>query len=325
MRRPTYLSHTARQLWETNRSEYYLRYLADIRSPREPQNEPMSVGSAFDAFVKSQLHYDVFGHDGGGEFDLITIFEEQVEPQNRSFAYAAGEYTFECYVKSGAYRDLLKMLQNSVVPPRFEFKVEGEVEGIPLMGKPDCWFIYETGVHVVLDFKVKGFCSKNTTSPSKGYALIQDGFSGKPSRNNGEPHLSYKPYLLNGLQVSTRYLEYSKEEYAEQLALYGWLMGEPVGDELVAFMVEEIVAKNMHNAKPQLRIAHHRARVKDSFQIQLLSRYRSMWQAIQSGHIFDKMNREASDEQIEMLDKVAGVLKPGDPFTDLTRGDTYYG
>lgn len=110
MRQQSYLSHSALQLWDANRSEYYLKYLSDARTPREPQTQPMCVGSAFDAFVKAALHHSLFAHDKNGEFALETIFESQVESHNRDFAYPAGEYIFKCYCLSGRYAELLKML-----------------------------------------------------------------------------------------------------------------------------------------------------------------------------------------------------------------------
>lgn len=326
MRRPEYLSHTARQLWETNRSEFYMKYLCDQRSPRQPQNHAMCVGAAFDAFVKASLHYDLFHHDGNGEFERSAIFEQQVEPHNWDFGYAAGEHVFTAYKRSGAYDRLLTMLQTSREAPRFEFTVKGKVDGIPLLGKPDCRFVHRSGVHVVLDWKCKGYCSKHTTSPTQGYALVRDGFNGKKSRNDGKSHRKYTAFDMNGLEVNQRYMEEFKQEYAEQLAMYGWLMGEPIGDESVAFMIDEIVGKYTGpETLPLLRVASHRARVKSSFQTELLNRYRHMWKAIQDGHIFNNMSRDDSDEQIEILDRVAESLVPGDYFTECTRGDTYRG
>ena len=38
-----------------------MRYLADKAAPRLPQEPPMAVGSAFDAYVKSQLSWALYG------------------------------------------------------------------------------------------------------------------------------------------------------------------------------------------------------------------------------------------------------------------------
>ena len=55
---------------------------------------------------------------------------------------------------TGAFDELLAMLHKSKEPPRFEFEVRGDIKGVPIVGKPDCRFIHECGVHVILDWKV---------------------------------------------------------------------------------------------------------------------------------------------------------------------------
>jgi len=76
MRIPAYLSPSALGVFEKDREQYYLKYLADNRPPRMPQTEPMAVGSAFDAFVKSYLHHSLFGNHGkDNQYELNTIFE----------------------------------------------------------------------------------------------------------------------------------------------------------------------------------------------------------------------------------------------------------
>ena len=60
MRQPEYLSPTSIGLWQKDRQEFYLYYLADHRPPRIAQNEPMAIGAAFDAYIKSYLHEMLF-------------------------------------------------------------------------------------------------------------------------------------------------------------------------------------------------------------------------------------------------------------------------
>ena len=56
-------------------------------------------------------------------------------------------------------------------------------------------------------------------------------------------------------------MEAGNDEYADQLCLYGWLLGEQIGDEEVVCCIDEIVSKYMPEGKPLLRVAQHRARV----------------------------------------------------------------
>ena len=86
----------------------------------------MSVGGSFDAYAKSALHEQLFGKGAAPQFEFQTIFENQVEPHNRDFAIEAGKYIFDCYVLTGAFEELLAMLEKSKEPPRFEFEVRGD-------------------------------------------------------------------------------------------------------------------------------------------------------------------------------------------------------
>ena len=136
MRIPKYLSPSSLGTWEADQEEFYLRYLADKRPPRMPQTQPMSIGSAFDAYVKSYYHKVLF-NTVDPEFEFDTIFINQVEEHNRDWALVAGKYAFDAYQTSGALADLLNELQKSQSDPRFEFTLQDEFMGVPLLGKPD--------------------------------------------------------------------------------------------------------------------------------------------------------------------------------------------
>ena len=196
MRIPKSLSYSSMSLYEKDKDEFFIRYLADKPAPRLPQEAPASVGASFDARVKSALHEALFGAGADPKFAFQAIFESQVEPHNRDFALEAGRHVLECYKLTGAYDELLKLLQQSVEPPRFEFKVEGLIAGAPFLGKPDCRFVLDLGqgrIPCIYDWKVRGYCSKYGASPSKGYAICLDGFAGKPSRNQGKHLVLYRP------------------------------------------------------------------------------------------------------------------------------------
>lgn len=157
MRIPQSLSYSSMSLWYKDQDEFYIRYLADHAAPCLPQEQPAAVGSAFDAYTKSMLAYALFGKAMSAQFEFGTIFESQVEPQNRDFALTAGKRVFKAYKLAGAYDDLLKLLQQSIEPPRFEFKVDGLILGVPFTGKPDCRFVLDLGsgrISCVFDWKV---------------------------------------------------------------------------------------------------------------------------------------------------------------------------
>jgi len=325
-RRSSYLSPSQLALWESNRDEYYLCHLAEIRAPKIPQTNYMSVGSSADAFIKSALHEAINGRGSDPRFEFEAIFCDQVEEQNRDWARENGKYVFECYQKSGAYDELLNLLKQSKFSPQFEFKIEGTIEAVPLLGKPDLRFVHPDGAHVILDWKVNGYCSKTATSPYKNYRLVRDGWDGTPSRGANQAHKNYRPIIWKGIEIHDGWLEDANHDWADQLAIYSWLLGEPVGDENVVVCIDQIVAKPT-NSKPLLRVANHRARISNVHQQNLLARIKKCWEAITSGHIFADMSREENDARCSMLEQQAVMSNIETPemqfLNDTSRGQRY--
>jgi hypothetical protein len=305
MRLPKYLSPSALSAWESDRENFYLKYLVADRPPREPQMDYMSIGSAFDAYVKSALHHALFGKGSDPRFELDAIFTEQVEEQNRDWAWEAGKYAFDAYCLTGSYDELLGMLLNSREPPKFEFTVQGVVNGVPVLGKPDARFVHESGAHVILDWKVSGYCSKTGASPYKGFRVVRDGWgseTAKPSRGAGKTHKLYKPIDHEGMEISAHYMEETSKDWADQLSIYGWMLGEEVGAENVVVCIDQLACKN--NGKyPLIRVANHCCRISEEWQKSLVERLSNCWTAITPGYIFnDTMSQSESDERCEILD-----------------------
>ena len=320
-RKPVNLSYSSMSLFEKDKEEFYLKYLAGNRPDKIPQEHPASIGSAFDARVKSELA-TALGVPGN---EYEALFIAQVEPQNREFARPAGDYAFEEYKRCGAYDEILAVLMTAT-DVQFESKVDRVVGGVPLSGKPDLRFIINprgTPIQVILDWKCMGHCSKNTTSPTKGYRLVRDcGGWPKPSRNNGEAHNLYLAYDHHGFEISAGSMETCSQKYADQVTMYGWLLGAEPGDDNVVVMIDEIAAKPAE-PRPLLRVANHRARVTRKYQLELLERAKRCWDAIQSGHIFSDLSREDNDARCELLDDTAASLRTGgtgdDFFNECTR------
>lgn len=345
MRLPKYMSPTSLKTFENNIDEYFLKYLAEVRPPRMPQTQPMSVGSAFDAYVKSYLHLSLFDNYGPDDaYAKEAIFEKQVEAHNRDWARLAGAYTFNCYKKSGALADLMLELGTAVNKPRFEFDLLGEIDtnigGVPIMGKPDVYFINSQGARVILDWKVNGYCGKSTTSPMKGFIFIRDGWmpsEKKPSNGNRLPHKDCVPTAFKGIKINTQeYMENLNEEWATQLTMYAWLLGEEVGSQDLIVGIDQIVgqpgagvekysslqpgemiSKSFEHQIPWLRIANHRLRVGAAYQFALRERLASAWAAITSGHIFQELSKEESDERCWALEEQAVMYASDDPMADF--------
>lgn len=320
-RQPEHLSNTALQLFEDVPEEFFIKYLADRKPPKIPQAEAMAAGASFDSYCKAAMQKELTGAD-----TFTKLFEDAVEPHNRDYGLEVGKVIFDAYVLSGAYAELLALVKQSATEPRFESTVTKVIDGIPILGKPDLSFSLKLAdllIQIVHDWKVKGYASKYSVSPTKNYRIVRDGFvAAKQSKNNGESHNGYLAYDHHGFEINTVYMEVGSKEYAAQTSMYGWLLGMPVGSEDVAYTIDEIVTKNPDKT---LRIANHRARVSQQFQLDLLERYRRCWKAVTSGHVFDFMSREDSIARCEILNDSTECMNDDDYFTAITRTQRFGG
>lgn len=320
---PTYLSPSALACFRKEPEEYYKRYLSDVRAPKIPQTQPMSVGSSFDAHLKSHLHHHLFGpnHKEAEKYKLDAIFTNQVESQNRDWAREAGEYVFRMYIESGALADLMLELKTAIDDPRFEFDVQGTVShgvenkvyGVPMLGKPDLHFLNEAGQHVVYDFKVNGYCGAYNLSPKPGYVQLREHNGNGWMRHN--QHKDCCLLKMHGIFVNAAgYLEQIDSEWATQLASYGWLLGERVGSEFIVG-IEQIVANGTKRlgGKPVLRVASHRCRISQRFQIEAFSHYQELWSILTGKpfHFFRDLPLADSETKCATLDKYASAAAAG--------------
>lgn len=319
MRKPTYLSPTSIMQWIKDRDEFIKSRLADNRPPRLPQTQPMSIGSAFDAYVKNYLITQLRGKTPK-EFELKTIIEAQVEPHNRAWAIVHGKHAFESYKYSGALADLIMELRQADGEVQFEFTVENRVAhescvgGVPLLGKPDTFFRTLQGAHAVLDYKVNGYCSASNTSPAKGYMLIRDGWGSDvapPSRGANCMHKDCQPMMHDGLVINIGHqFEDVNLDFAIQLCIYAWVLGEPVGSDFV-IGIEQLVCKgNPKSGYPLIRVATHRGMVSKQFQFDLYKQIHEIWYAINNDHIFEQISKQESQDRVGALIESNEAFKP---------------
>lgn len=301
MRKYEYLSPSALSKYESNRDLFFLQYLCDFRSPRPPQEPFMAVGSSFDAFVKSAIHKAFYGElaTQGSQFEFEKIFESQVEPHVRDYALEMGRHLFEQYEACGSLGYLLADIIQSQNEPQMEFDVRGVVEGVSIRGLPDLRYITKEGVHVIADFKVNGAGSKTGASPQQGYKICRD----YGSNTHNKSHAKYHPFVFNGLEINKHYLGEFVDYWCDQLTMYAWVMGEPVGGEDWVIRIEQIACRPIPSIeKPRAKFATHMARSQSAYQQNLMARIHDCWNSIQTGHIFTSLSREQSDERCEILE-----------------------
>lgn len=289
MRKLEFLSPTSIKLADTDRELFYQRYLSDNKLPREPQNEPMAIGSSFDAYCKSFLYEALFGKGADPQYAFETLFESQVQPQCRDEAKKAGAYVFEAYKQAGCLSTMMLELGKSVGDPRFEFTVNNEINGVPLLGKPDIFFINDQGARVIYDWKVNGYYSRFTKSPMKGYTRLMPG---------DKVHKDVILLNVKGIMINAAmYLEDGNKDWADQLSVYSWLLGEPVGSSEMIVGIDQICGPSN-----KLRFATHRLRISPDHQFDLMMVIQDLWKCITDNHIFKDLSIEDSQARCKLLD-----------------------
>lgn len=305
MRQLKYLSPSALSCWEKDQEEFYGKYLAEFKTPRAPQEIYMSVGSSFDAFVKAEMFFRLFGNTNP-EYELDNLIDTQVEEHNRDQARKDGEFLMECYRKCGAFEELMSEVERSPIDPEFETTLQEEIHGVKLLGKPDCLYYTPERVPVILDWKVNGFYSKSNTSPAKGYRLVRDCWTAeKQSRNHNVTHKAYEPVEYKDYVHSKNSLEFNNKDWADQLSTYAWLKDIPVASEDFVVRIDQLVGPGAKTGK--VRCANHVAKISKEWQEFLMGRYTRCW-------LWAKDPFDGDEERVKELDDRA---KASYVFSDL--------
>lgn len=332
MRVPTRLSPTGIKTFHKDKREFYLKYMVDERVPRMPQTEPMCVGSAFDARIKAYLSLKLFDEVREG-YSYEELFEEQVEPANRDFARVAGERVYDAYMRTGAVADLLTSLQMASFEPRFESTVEDVVTiggfQVPMLGKPDIYYVLEGDQHVIVDWKVNGYCGNSNTSPKPGFIMCYDTWPYGAYKQSASHMTSHKDCSLDsdGCNVA-RTLDQGNVEWADQMCIYAWILGEGIGAPFIVNIEQlagpGIVGRAGVEEYPKIRVAVHRSRVQATYQLDLANRILQCWQASQSKEAFQLAAPDLNIDELDNLFK-AYMVHEGeqqatvDWFASITR------
>lgn len=274
VRRPKYISPSALWLYEKDPLAYYFQYLGppELKPKRDPQTEPMAVGSAFDYMVKAYLAARL-----GQRFNLKI--EESVEKQHLNASgpvMVLAAQLFQTYMLSPASEQILEAGLSSV-ETAYARDLEPVHIGygeVPIHGKPDAAF-NEDGIVRILDWKVTGALCKNPASPHAGYKHLWT----EDNKDVG-PHKRWAECLgsLNSY-------------WATQLTIYGWLLGRLVG-EPIHVAIDQIVVRG---DKPPV-IAQIRTTVTRDFTVSVMARIQDLWDKILAEEVVDEMSLELAKE-----------------------------
>lgn len=275
------LSPTSLKCFEESVDTFVCRYVLEV--PRPPQTKPMSIGSAFDARIKAYIAQKILGINDWFE----KLFEIQVEPAFRDWAFVESEKVFQGYVSAGCADTLIQEIGDSI-SLRLEFeqfkslRYEDGFE-VPLYGKPDAYFMRRDGLQIVVDWKVNGYCSQ--ASPAPGYVRLYDAEGFDLGAYKFAFPMQYKGILCTTGEVAP--------QWRDQMRMYTWMLGEDNNDWIAG--IDQLVFRN---GTP--RYAIHRLRIAED-DPKLRERIRFAWECISNGHYFYDRSFEESNMRIEML------------------------
>ncbi|MCK9460638.1 MAG: hypothetical protein M0R80_13450 [Proteobacteria bacterium] len=259
-----YLSPSGVLTYLRDETEFYVRYVLGHKT-KTKQTMPMAIGTCFDAIVKARISEALLGKKYSDVFD--QLIGDSIE------ALPYGQHCWTEYRDSGAFADLMLELNLAVAEPRMELEVRDTVFGVPMLGKPDLYFVTKTGAQVIYDFKVNGYM--NPTSPKPGYLVTR--FRGQRSS-----YKTCKVTEVQGIRMNTAMLPQfgsSVQDWLIQLCMYSWILGEPIGTETV-MGIDQITSSD--GPYSDLRISSYRFQVERSVQMQLRDLITLIWKRMHS-------------------------------------------
>lgn len=196
-----------------------------------------------------------------------------------------------------------------------------------MLGKPDIWFVNKEEMHIILDWKVNSYFAARGISPAPGYIL-----DSKTRKHHRDAVLM----KVKGLMINIAHtLDTVDSDWARQLSMYAWIMGEDVGSDFVCGIDQLMGAGYLgldpsgKEILPEIRVASFRSRVSKEFQFQVFGAACACWRAIQRGpeFIFEDqgLNRRESADRCAMLEDQYKAFDPNDPqarlYMNLIKGD----
>lgn len=279
----SYLSPTSFMLWRKNPIGFWMRYLAppELKLPRMPQTPQMAVGNVFDIHMKYHLAQTV------GRRDLDpSMLEKSIDKKYLGkrgsmdkidqLVLWEGLRAYHAYKDSPALRLLLEGVTNVEVPAE-AVRVTG---GVPIWGKPDAELF--RGRRIVQDWKVSGAFANSTPSAESGwsYRFVERMQGGEPKWiDEGPHHRSVEP------------LELLKEEWAIQLAMYAWLLGDAPGSDIHG-QIDKILLVDSKTVEVYV----YRTSVGRDFQLRILSELQCLWDKVLKNEVLPEEFRDCPPE-----------------------------
>lgn len=268
-----YFSPSSLAQFEADPVGFYLQRLGppEFAPPREPQGFAAARGEAFDAAIKALIEDSEPDYSG---VDPIPERDLAISEGARGAAYYV-----ECGALEAARKDRpLKSVRSDIygVAPGTDIPLRGKIDLVQCV-RARSWR------YMPLDWKTTG-----ASSPNRGYAMHYG--TTASGREVSSPHVDSRQPMesLNG-------------RWADQLAIYHWLLGggphnAPVAVDQVCYL-----------PNGALRVAQYRTLVSRRHQLALVNRLARAWHAVHERRVVPPELASGGIEMLLALPKTGGV------------------
>jgi hypothetical protein len=279
---PSYLSPSSLRKILKEPCSFYLERLMKDPEWKDEQSVPAAVGSAFDYFCKVSIAKHL-GHMEKLRVTLLNslrpddkakyagksvndiLWQLAVKPEHKTIAAGAGKMAFDAYQPALSLDEYVEIEVHGKITLDFNGVL------IPVMGKSDATISLGNGAYYPKDWKVTGYGSSIQCNPY--YFKLWEG----PIDYGA--HKEYKA----GIPMSR-----INQEWNDQLAVYGWLLGHPVGEPFFGF-IDQLTFKS----NPlRVIVTQYKGLITKESQMPLLEKYAKAWQSLKSGSFLDRIPKD---------------------------------
>ncbi len=272
MKRP--LSQSALYLFENDRNNFYVKYMAKKRHVEQEVTDAMKLGSSIDCRIKNKLQVDLG----------LPVVAYPIDAKDLSLSIDA----MEIFIKTGEYHRLLARLKEAISKGGsvlMEHKLQRKVYDFEIIGFLDLAFKDSpNGVYHILDFKCSSFYSATIGSPAPPYS--------RSTCVDGKVKV-HPDFVKIGEDSWCDIAERIQKQYNDQIYLYSQLInmgysreGNPYGG----------IIQILPN-----RVSVSFGRVESD----IIQRFYNMNEAMKKGHIFTELSYEENLHKMELLETPA--------------------
>ena len=275
--------------WKGCQFRIYLTRLAGNKFMKQKQGLAAAIGSAFDVFIKHHIA------EVRGIKLPITLKKMLIEQVEHPEAVAKGRHIAMAYLKT----DLLTPFLETTETLLLDQELIHRHNNVPILGQLD--LIYKD---IPFDWKTRGFASKYSTSPFKGYTFRTD---------YNELTGNCTEQAVDPMKLTRYHLEEVNLTWAIQMLFYNWCLRKVTSD--FKYIIHEIVKQ-----KDRIVFAVHKGTFSTEFIEKISGQLEAMWTQITDKMYYAEIEEPTPSKSICEAYKIVCEAAPLCKFYENTLG-----